>query len=331
MTRSELRTAIMRLNEYQVAELSDKVINYLNLNLELQNTYPESCPRCHDPAAFFIKKGIQRGKQRYACKCCGARFTYDTEQITAHSQQPLESWIVVIKDTLAFEPLDATARRIHVCHETAFNMRHKLLAYLEAIVDVAAPMETLVELDETYVIESQKGTPVTHRKPRKHGEGASKRGLSNEQLCVCVGTDRSGHVFAKCVNRAAPSADDLVKALSTHIASESVMLTDGNRCYNKLAECTESKRISLIGHESYDKVYHLNTVNGLHSRFKNMMRQFRGVATCYLNRYAALFSLVASSITRSIEAVADNLRRSLGAMRLYVTINSAESLGLLDI
>ena len=106
-------------------------------------------------------------------------------------------------------PIDETAEKIGVCHETAFTMRHKLLAYMESMTESLALLDELVEADETYVLESQKGITCVDRKPRKHGEGASKRGLSNELYCVCVATDRNDNLVATCVNRAKPSGDDL--------------------------------------------------------------------------------------------------------------------------
>ena len=106
-------------------------------------------------------------------------------------------------------------------------MRHKLLAYLETMIETAKPPDELVETDETYVTESQKGVKCKNRKPRKHGESASKRGLSNEQYCICVVTDRNKNVFAKCVNRAKPSSEDIIKALSAHVSRKSVLLCDG--------------------------------------------------------------------------------------------------------
>ena len=106
-------------------------------------------------------------------------------------------------------PIDETAEKIGVCHETAFNMRHKLLAYMESMTESLALLDELVEADETYVFESQKGIKCVDRKPRKHGKGASKRGLSNELYCVCVATDRNDNLVATCVNRAKPSGDDL--------------------------------------------------------------------------------------------------------------------------
>ena len=243
----------------------------------------------------------------------------------------MESWVVVLEDTLSLESLDSTAEKIGVCHSTAFHMRHKLLVYMEELTEQSEPLEALIEADETYMAESQKGTPVTHRKPRKHGEGVGKRGLSDEQMCVCVASDRNHHIITRCVNRGKPSGEDLLNALADHIAGKSVLLCDKARSYNILAEKTDCEKVALDGHESYNRVYHLNTVNSLHSRFKEMMRKLRGVASKYLNRYAALFSLIAMSAERSVTETADQLRCSLRSIRLPVTIESAKSLKILAI
>ncbi len=109
------------------------------------------------------------------------------------------------------------------------------------------------------------------------------------------------------------------------IAEKSVLLFDGITSYNYLAEQKNCEKVSLVGHESYNKVYHLNTVNSLHSRFKEMMRKLRGVASRYLNRYAALFSLIAMTVEHSVTEAADHLRRSLRSLRLPVTIESVKS------
>jgi len=329
MTHKELQMMVKQLSDYQVNQIAQAAMRYLALNQELAEIKPDSCPCCGDHEAIFIRKGIQRGKQRFQCKSCGHKFTYDTKQLTSNSQQPVESWVVVLEDTLALAALDSTAEKISVCHSTAFHMRHKLLVYMEAAMTASAPLEALIETDETYVLESQKGTRVMHRNPRKHGEGASKRGLSNEQLCVCVAADRENHVVARCVNRAKPGSEDLVNALAEHIAERSLILCDGASSYNYLAEKTNCEKVSLVGHESYNKVYHLNTVNSLHSRFKEMLRTFRGVASKYLNRYTALFALIAMSVERSVTEAADKVRHAIQPIRLSVTINSAKSLNIL--
>ena len=329
MTLKELQTYILELNPYQFDQIAIQVVKYLKLNEQLKNTRPECCPCCGKTGEHLIKKGFQHGKQRYMCKACGKKFTYDINQITAHSHQPVDAWITVIEDTLAMKSLDETAGKIGVCHETAFNMRHKLLAYLETMIETAKPPDELVETDETYVTESQKGVKCKNRKPRKHGESASKRGLSNEQYCICVVTDRNKNVFAKCVNRAKPSSEDIIKALSAHISRKSVLLCDGAASYNQLADTLECKKIELIGHESYDKVYHLNTVNNLHSRIKRMLGQFRGVASKYLNRYLALFSVIVSCTKPSMNEFVDELRFTLSTIRVNVTYHSSQTIGIL--
>ena len=329
MTLAELQAAMGELNPYQIDEITAQVVKYLNLNEELKDTRPAVCPCCGKSDVQFIKKGIQAGKQRYQCKSCGRKFTYDAKQITAHSHQSIGAWITVIEDTLSLKSLDETARKIDVCHETSFNMRHKLLAFLEAMAELEVVLDELVEVDETYVVESQKGTKCKDREPRKHGEGATKPGLSHEQYCVCVATDRNDHVRAVCVNRAKPSGDDIVQALSAHIAPKCVMLCDGATTYNKLAELLQCKKVELKGYDSYDRVYHLNTVNNQHSRIKEMLRQFRGVASKYLNRYLALFTTIVSYSKSSVAESTDNLRRSLSLIKKPMTYSSSQKSGLL--
>ena len=232
---------------------------------------------------------------------------------------------------MSLRPLDKTAKKIGVCHETAFNMRHKFLAFLEAMMELEDSLDELVEADETYVIESQKGTKCEDRKPGKHGAGATKRGLSHEQYCVCVATDRNYHVCAVCVNSAAPSGDDIIHALSAHRAPQSVLLCDGNTAYNKLAELLQCKKVELIGHDSYDRVHHSNTVNNQHSRIKEMLKQFRGVASKYLNRYLAVFSIMVSYARSTVAESTDTLRRSLSSMRKHVTYSSSQKSALLSL
>ena len=91
----------------------------------------------------------------------------------------------------------------------------------------------------------------------------------------------------------------------------------------------DSKKVELMGHESYDRLYHLNTVNSLHSRIKAMFRQLRGVASKYLNRYLALFTIIASCVKSTIAESADDLRRSLSAVRVPITYISSQTEGLL--
>ena len=331
MTAAELQAKISVLNAYQIEQVAVQVSKYLKLNDELKDTIPTVCPCCSETEAKFIKKGFQSGKQRYQCKCCGRKFTYDTGCLTSCSHQPPDAWNTVIEDTLNWISLDKTAVKISVCHETAFNMRHKLLAFLEKIADSFDSLGELVEMDETYVLESSKGRKVDGRKPRKHGAKASKRGLSAEQFCVCVAADRSKHMAARCVNRAKPSAADVENALGSYIQPESVILCDGSNSYDRLAADKRCEKIVLSEYEMYNRLYHLNTVNGLHSQIKTMLDRYRGVASKYLNRYLALFTVSVNFGKPSLEESVDNIRNTLKSVRCYITYMKSQSLNLLTL
>lgn len=331
MTRIALKKAISQLSNYQIDKIQSIVLDYLFLNHELENVRPEFCPKCGANGFLLIKKGFSRGKQRFQCKCCQKKFTHDTLQITSYSHQPLEAWITALEATLRLDSLEETARLVGVCRSTAFYMRHKLLAFMEQALDAGEALDVLIEADETYVPESQKGRKVTHREPRSHGEGVDLRGISHKQLCVCVATDRNHHVAARCVNRGRPTGKNIEEAIGQRIAEEAVFQCDGIATYDHIIAQKRCVKIVLKSRESFDKVHHLNTVNGLHSQFKGMLRKYRGVSTVYLNRYLALFVMLSQGIGRNIAELADNIRRTLAGVRTYATLKYLKSASILAI
>lgn len=331
MGKNKLMDMIGKLSEQQVEQLTGIALEYLELNAQLEDTTPKSCPCCKRDDAHFIKKGFSRRKQRYQCKSCGKKFTYDVGKITAYSQQTEETWAVFIKDTLSLKSLDECADNISVCHQTSFNMRHKLLAFLEEALKTDELLEGTIEADEAFVLESQKGVPATARKPRRHGESATKRGLSGEQMCICVAADREGRIVARCVNRAKPSADHIVEALGARIGESGVFLCDGATAYNKLIEEKKCEKIVLKSRDEYNKAYHLNTVNGLHSRLKTMLRQYHGVSSKYLNRYLALFTALEQAGRSVFHPATDSIRQLVAQTNTVRPIRTLRSDGLLAI
>ena len=131
MGRNRLVDLISKLSEEQVDRLSGIAMEYLELNTEFENTTPKSCPCCSDTDAHFIKRGFSGRKQRYQCKSCGKRFTFDAGKLTAYSHQTEGAWATFIRDTLSLKSLDEFAANISVSHPTSFYMRHKLLSFLE--------------------------------------------------------------------------------------------------------------------------------------------------------------------------------------------------------
>lgn len=330
MTKDEVRQAISKLTAYQTERIAGEIAGYLRLNQELEDTTPRICPCC-GVASRFIKKGFSGTKQRYQCKCCGKKFTYDAKQLTSWSHQSAQQWAVLIEDTLSLAPLTKVEEDLSVSHATAHHMRHKFLVFLSEAIENMPVLDEIVEADETFILESRKGTPVTDRKPRRHGQCAEQRGLSSEQMCICVAADRRNHVTAKCVNRARPTGDNILQAIGDKMELGCLFLCDGNRAYNKLVAEKNCTKIELVGHETYSKVFHLNTVNNLHSRFKKMIRSYRGVASKYLNRYTSLFSVLARLSDCSIAEMASIVRRNMKSVFLSATIDRLHSHFLLSI
>ena len=80
----------------------------------------------------------------------------------------------------------------------AFRWRHRFLAAARSDSEV---LKGIVEADETYVLESQKGARGLGRKARRRGGKAKKRGLSREQVPVLMAADRSGTTVSAVLPR----------------------------------------------------------------------------------------------------------------------------------
>lgn len=212
----------------------------------------------------------------------------------ANSHYTQSVWSDFICDTLYGETLEYSAKKYGFSHQTAFNMRHKVLMALQDLFQNNPVLpSSIAEFDETFVLDCYKGSSAPEsagRKARKHGAKAAKRGISNEYIAICTGIPRDGGVTAETVNCAKPSGKELDTIFRGHIAEDTLVLTDGLRSYHvleTLASCT----VVDINQEESRGIFNLNTVNSLHSFIKEAYNHYRGVATKYINRYNALFSI----------------------------------------
>ena len=145
-----------------------------------------------------------------------------------------------------------------------------------------------------------KGSPVPEeagRGPRKHGAQARRPGISNEYVCICTGVQRNGGpVMALTVNRATPSKEEIKEVFGGHIGAGALLFTDGQKAYQSLRSVAKGCSVVSVKAQK-GRVFHLNTVNGFHSLIKSYYEAYRGVATKYLNRYNALFSMLYRSFS----------------------------------
>ena len=102
-----------------------------------------------------------------------------------------------------------------------------------------------MEADETYMLESRKGTRKLGRKARRRGGKAKKRGLSREQVPVLMAVDRGGTTFSAVLPRV--DAMVLTAALDPVVARDALLVSDGGASYPPCAAALG------VSHESLNR------------------------------------------------------------------------------
>ena len=220
-------------------------------------------------------------------------------------------------------PIKNTAARLNRSVQTVHLNRHKFLAVLEEILSKETELLSgTVEIDETYELESVKGTTPENRKARKRGEPSQFRGISHEQVCIVTTTDRNGHEIFKAVGSGKPTSEIITNTFQDRIQEKSVIYSDGISCYDRLSNQTGCKIVHLEGHESYNSVEHLNTVNSIHRMIQETFSFYRGIATKYMNRYMALFVFIRRYMQMDDNEKTELLIKSLKTFHCKITRKS---------
>jgi transposase-like protein len=249
------------------------------------------CPHCRGASA--VRWGRQRGLPRFRCESCRRLF----DPLTGTPLSGLrhrDRWLAHLEALLEGKTLAKTAQACGIHINTAHRWRKRFLALLERV-----PAETLsgvVEADETFVLDSCKGRPADRRlrgRPaRRRGGTAKRRGRSQEQIHVIVARDRAGHTRASVWPRL--SRGVLQKVLSPVLDPDSVLVSDGAASYEAYArrEGLHHEALNVSAGERKRGIFHLQNVNGYHSRLKRFLARFNGVSTAHLHRYVRWFHLV---------------------------------------
>jgi transposase-like protein len=241
------------------------------------------CPRCGSPRAH--RCGQASGLQRFRCLGCGRSYNSLTGTPLARLRKK-ERWLAYLQCVLESRTVREAARVAGVHRTTSFRWRHRFVP--GAMRDRPATLSAIVEADETYRLESQKGSRNMTRKPRRRGGVAQKRGISNELDCLLVARDRSGQTLDFHTGRGQVTVAQLHKCLKPVLPADVLLISDSALSYRHFA------RQAGIMHEAVDTktggrargAIHLQNVNAWHSRFKSWLVRFRGVASRYLINYS---------------------------------------------
>lgn len=242
-----------------------------------------ACPSCQCRALH--RHGHANALQRFRCRACGR--TFNSLSGTPLARLRLKSQWLAFAGTM-LDPaatVRRAARSVGVHRSTSWRWRHRFLRW--ARLDRQLPLEGIVEADEMYVLDSQKGSRHLGRPARKRGGAAAKRGISGEHVCVLVARDRSGRTVDAVPGHGPVTADQLALHLAPVLAPGALLVTDAHASYRAFAaRCGVAHQcVNLRSGERVRGAVHVQHVNAYHSRMRTWLRHFCGVASRYLVNY----------------------------------------------
>jgi transposase-like protein len=240
-----------------------------------------NCPHCS--GTHNCKWGVANGLQRWHCNSCGKTFNPLTGTPLAHLRHK-DVWLDYSQALIDGLSLRKAAKSCKVHLTTTFRWRHRFLTLLRELKDTS--FNGIVEADETFFLESYKGSRHLPRAPRKRGGKAKKRGISSEQIPVLIVRDRHGSTTDSILPSVSEEA--VAEVLKPIIAKDALLCTDGASAYELFAKAEKIEHKALItskGEHVKEHVFHIQNVNAYDSRLKTWMWRFNGIATKYLPKY----------------------------------------------
>lgn len=250
--------------------------------IEQAKPRPSCCPACGETRLH--RHGRTGGLQRYRCRTCGRTFSALTGTPLAGLRHK-EKWLDFLDSVLQSTTVRGAARSVGVHRNTSFRWRHR---FLEATKhDRPDTLAGIAEADELYLLESHKGSRKLLRPPRKHGGAATRRGISNEQVCVLVARDRTGQTFDFVTGLGPVTKRQLHQHLLPVLDKDVLLVSDSNAAYRFFAREAgiSHQAVNLRSGERVRGAIHVQNVNAYHHRFREWLARFHGVATRYLGNY----------------------------------------------
>lgn len=245
------------------------------------------CPKCG--CERYCKNGrTEKGTQKYKCAECGSTFTLYSGRILKFTLLPMEKWLAFAECFVDCLSCDKTAAKIHVTHRTAWYMRIRVLeSFFLNLPSFEVKEGCGAVLDETYFAESFKGVSFKNlgrmpREPRNNGV-SSKRGISDEKICVMTGVNDCGEMFYDVACRGYMTINVAENVLNDKICENAVIDTDNHHSYSSILSNLCAKH-NVHNAKDHDK--ELTPINKLHSQIKDVINcKFKGVSTKWLPYY----------------------------------------------
>jgi len=290
LSGSELQSLIGELQRLQKNYSEDLIIQ---TRKEINQANGYQCPHCLSKSYRIHERG--RKFLRLACLSCGKKYSEHTGTVICGLKKP-QLWPEFVELALEGRSLRYIAKQLGIALQTSFDWRHKFLSSMQTDVDTKK-LSGIVEVDEKEFHISEKGSRNLNRKPYKRPSDRPNKMEKGEKLTVMVTIERKSRKSTmKLVKKGRLDKATLDRELPGKINKKKTTLcTDAHPTYYGWAEENDIPHFWVVashGEHTYEKIYHVQNINGHNSRFEKWHGRFNGVASKYLSNYLGYFNLV---------------------------------------
>lgn len=236
------------------------------------------CPYCKNTKSYAFKNGD------YKCAKCRKQYTVRIGTIFEDSKVSLKKWFIAAYLITAHKKGISShqlGRDLGVTQKTAWFMLHRL-RYALKIKSFDAPMQGIIEIDETYVGGAEKNKHKSKRTPNNQGRSIKTK------TPVFGMVERGGRVVAMKVENT--QAKTLKPIITEHVAIGSKIMTDEFRAYVSLHRQYEHGVVHHGQGQYKNGEIHTNTIEGFWSIFKRGVDGiYHWISVKHMNQYVNEF------------------------------------------
>ena len=260
------------------------------------NSYvPDKCPFCGSNS--FSRIGFDvNGIRRYKCSC-GKKFKPTTGTIFDSRKIPVSEWIEYCLNIFRYISLNADSWNNRNAISTSKYWLEKLFLTLDGYQNDIV-LSGNVWLDETYYA-------VIMRDRERDENGNLLRGLSRNQICIGVATDKTQSVcFMEGYGK--PSQKNCYQTFVNHILPGSTLIHDKETTHKKLVEKLSLKSIAYASKDLKklaDSENPLDPVNRIHYLLKMFLNSHSGFTRNDLQGYLNLYAFTINPSSEPLKKV----------------------------
>ena len=263
---------------------------------EMINSYvPANCPFC--ASEKFKKSGhSQSGVQRYMCGC-GKTFLPTTGTIFDEHRISISEWMEYCLNLFRHVSITADSWNNKNAFTTSRYWLQKLFLTLESVQDSIVLCDC-VWLDETFYTLRSEDIVLKEN-------GDKLRGLSRNQICIGVATDKKNTLFL-VEGTGKPSQKKTIEAFRNHIRPGSMLIHDGESAHVKLIQELSLESVAYGSKKLKglpDKDNPMNPVNRAHAILKKFLNTHSSFKRDDIQGYLNLFAFVTNPLGDLLEKV----------------------------